>query len=116
MRQRAISRRGPTQLILGATLLGLAAGAAASSDISQRGDFGQIAKAGFTLTVDGSFFVPGTDKTEFPNLVSNTGDERNSYSWSGTWSTSPRTSPGSSPGCPAAPSPPTSLAMPAIAP
>ncbi len=70
--------------LAGAAFLGVATDAAATSNLNDPGDFGQIAKAGFSLTVNGSFYIDPAN-TEFPNLQPNVGDYRNSYSWSAAW-------------------------------
>ncbi|MGD8308133.1 MAG: hypothetical protein PVG98_01735 [Chromatiales bacterium] len=55
-----------------------------ASNIADNADFAEIARNGFELTVDGSFFADAA-KTQFPDLKPNDGDRRNSYAWSSAW-------------------------------
>jgi len=70
--------------LLGALALGQASTAFATSRLTDASDFGQIAKNGFALTVNGAFYTDAA-KTQFPNLQPNLGSDKNSYSWSMAW-------------------------------
>lgn len=88
MKRAGIASARWASAICAAAMLGCFVGPGLASDLNGPGDFGQIAKRGFTLTVDGAFYLDD-EKSRFPNLKPNLrpdfGGYRNIYSWSSAW-------------------------------
>jgi len=76
--------RGLFGLLLGLGAISASLTAEAASALDDPGDFAQIAKNGFALTVDHAFYAD-PQKTVFPNLQPNIGSDRNNWGWSMAW-------------------------------
>jgi hypothetical protein len=84
MSYRSRSSRLAAALIPSTLAFAAAGGASAASGLDNESQFGQIAKNGFALTVNGAFFADPAN-TQYPSLQPNLGSAKNNYAWSMAW-------------------------------